>query len=402
MIGCVRTGKTAAYLSRFGHDVRVVTAREQGLPHRSLCVELPVGSVSATKWIGPRWVLDRLLGADTSPTRRNGEVKTKLIRFLRGIAYVPDPQVGWIPFAYKSGARLIRESRPDVIIASSGPPSSLIVASLLSKRFGIPWIGDLRDLWTENQNSPFPAWRKPLDSLIERRVLSSASGLVTVSQPLADRLAGFGPPVEVVLNGYDDAEYTDAPPPRAPSPVLRIVYTGTIYPQQSAAPLFEAVDKLGTLRDHVRIVFFGSPKSVVGDLAGVNGNGELLEVHPMVPRTVALQEQARADVLLHLVWNDPEQVGVYGAKIFEYLRARRPILAVGNGQNVTAKLVAERCAGLASTDSDQIAAQLRKWIEILRRGETIPALPESAGAGFSRLEQTRHLEAFMKRVARLA
>lgn len=402
MIGCVRTGKTAAYLSRFGHEVRVVTAREQGLPHRSLAVELPAGSVSETTWIGPRRVLDLMFGTESSPTRRNGELKTKLIRFLRGVTYFPDPQAGWIPFAYKSGARLIRESRPDVIIASSGPPSSLIVASLLSKRFGIPWVGDLRDLWTENQNFPFPAWRKPIDTLIERRVLSSAAGLVTVSAPLAKRLSGFGPPVEVVLNGYDEPEYSEPPVTRPASPVLRIVYTGTLYPQQSPAPLFEAVEKLGELRDHVRIVFFGSPASVVNDLPGVRRNADLVETHPMVPRTVALQEQAKADVLLHLVWNDPDQVGVYGAKVFEYLRARRPILAIGNSQNVTAKLVTERCAGLASTDADAIAERLRKWIEMLRNGEAIPPVPESASAGFSRLEQTRRLEAFIKRVARQA
>jgi glycosyltransferase involved in cell wall biosynthesis len=399
MIGCVRTGKTAAYLSRLGHEVRVVTAMEQGLPHRSLPIELPPGSVSATRWIGPRRLLDRVMTADPSPSGRSAFRET-MIRFLRGIAYLPDPQVGWIPFAYQRGAQLIRESRPDVIIASSGPASSLIVASLLSKTFGIPWIADLRDLWTGNHNYPFPAWRRPLDKLIERRVLSSAAGLVTVSGPLADRLSKFGVPVEVVLNGYDDAEYAEHPPLRAPSNVLRIVYTGTIYPQQSPVPLFEAIDKLGDLKARVRVVFFGSPESVVRGSVQATKIGELIEVHPMVPRPVALEAQAGADVLLHLLWNDPQQDGIYGAKIFEYLRARRPILAVGNRSNVAARLVTERSAGLATGDSEVIARQLWKWIEILSGGDSIPELPRDASKGFSRLDQTRLLESFMMRVAR--
>ena len=398
MIGCVRTGKTAAYLSRLGHDVRVVTAREQGLPHRSLPVELPANAVSATNWIGPRRILDGMTSRDPAPSRRNHGIAAKAIRFLRGVAYIPDPQVGWIPFAYPEGARLIRESRPDVIIASSGPPSSLIVASMLAKRFRIPWIADLRDLWTGNHNYPFPRWRKPFDKLLERRVLTSAAGLVTVSEPLAAQLRDFGVPVEVILNGYDEAEYPTSSPARLASPLLRIVFTGTIYPQQSPAPLFDAVAKLGSLRDHVRMVFVGSPESVVRQAATGKGIDHLIEVHPMVPRTKALEAQAEADILLHLVWNDPDQTGVYGAKIFEYLRAGRPILAVGYPGNVAAKLVSERKAGLSSADADAIADQLRAWIGIHATDGAVPATPKEASAGFSRLEQTRKLEAFVNRV----
>src|SRR5689334_18169923 len=129
MIGCVRTGKTAAYLSRFGHEVRVITARDQGLPFKSLPVEVPEGSVTATDWFGPRKLLDKVATTDPSPSRNRAGFKGMLVRFLRGVAYLPDPQVGWIPYAYRAGAKLIRQSRPDVIIASSGPQSSLIVAS---------------------------------------------------------------------------------------------------------------------------------------------------------------------------------------------------------------------------------------------------------------------------------
>ena len=398
MIGCVRTGKTAAYLSRFGHEVRVVTAREQGLPFRSLPVELPQGAVTTTEWVGPRRILDKLTTTDLSPSRNSVGLRAKLVRLLRGVAYLPDPQVGWIPYAYAAGSRLIRESRPDVILASSGPPSSLIVASLLSKRFGIPWIGDLRDLWSGNQNYPFPRWRRPVDRQIERRVLSSAAGLVTVSEPLARSLSAFGPPVSLVLNGYDEAEYGHTQRTRPPSTNLRIVYTGTLYPKQSPAPLFEAVSRLGALKGRVKLVFIGPPEAQVRATRHAEKIVEQIEVQSMGPRPIALAAQVDADVLLHLLFNDPEHTGVYGAKIFEYLRARRPVLAVGDTRNVTAQLVNERGAGVATSDPAVIENQIRDWLRQLEQNREIPPLPESVSAGFSREEQTRRLETFMTQV----
>jgi glycosyltransferase involved in cell wall biosynthesis len=119
----------------------------------------------------------------------------------------------------------------------------------------------------------------------------------------------------------------------------------------------------------------------------------------MVPRSAALAAQAEADVLLHLLWNDAEHTGVYGAKIFEYLRSRRPVLAVGaDTGNVTARLVTERGAGVATSDPAVIANKLREWIELLDAGKPIPATPANVSAGLSRLDQTKKFESFIKDV----
>lgn len=359
-------------------------------------VELPREAVTATHWIGVRKILDGIQ-ADATPSRAAADSPAgRITRLLRGLAYIPDPRAGWIPFAVREGSRLVRESRPDVIVASSGPASSLIVASLLSKRFKVPWVGDLRDLWVDNHDYPFPDWRRPFDRMLERRVLRSAAGLVTVSQPLASQLERFGRPVAVVLNGYDDADYvTDAPAP-VPSRILRIVYTGTIYRQQSPAPLFDAIRGLGKLASRVRMVFFGSPANALMPAAVAAGVDHLLEIRSSVPRVDALREQAAADVLLHLLWNDTSQPGVYGAKIFEYLRAGRPILAVGSTANVAAQLVIDRRAGLATGDVSRITSQLRDWIAAIDAGSGIPPITAEARKGFSRLEQTRVLERFLQ------
>lgn len=362
-------------------------------------MELDPVRVTATRWIGLRKVLDGFQTGATSHSPATGDgVSGMLKRLVRGLAYVPDPRGGWIPFAVREGSRLIHESRPDVLIASSGPASSLIVAALLGRRFGIPWVADLRDLWVDNHDYPLPEWRRSWDRVLEARVLRSAAGLVTVSEPLASRLTGFGRPVEIVLNGYDDEDYATVAAPRNSSDVLRIVYTGTIYRQQSPAPLFEAVRALKESSRRIRIAFFGSPADAIMPAAEESGVADLIEIHPAVPRAVALKEQQSADVLLHLLWNDITQPGVYGAKIFEYLRAGRPVLAVGSTANVSARLVTERRAGLATDQVPRISAQLEEWLGMKESGNGIPNIPEDAKAGFSRREQTRVLECFLRSV----
>ena len=368
---------------------------------RTLPVELEPGRVTATRWIGLRKVLDGFQSGATAHSSATVDgVSGILKRLVRGVAYIPDPRGGWIPFAVREGSRLIRDSRPDVLIASSGPASSLIVAAVLGRRFGIPWVADLRDLWVDNHDYPLPEWRRPWDRALEGRVLRSAAGLVTVSEPLASRLTRFGRPVEIVLNGYDDEDYprVTVAQPSNTSEVLRIVYTGTIYRQQSPAPLFEAVRALKESSRRIRIAFFGSPPDAIMPAAAQSGVTELIEIHPAVPRAVALKEQQSADVLLHLLWNDTSQPGVYGAKIFEYLRAGRPVLAVGSTANVSARLVIERRAGIATDQVPRITAQLEEWLRMKDSGNGIPNIPEEAKAGFSRREQTRVLERFLNSV----
>jgi glycosyltransferase involved in cell wall biosynthesis len=408
-IGCVRTGKTAKYLTKLGHDVRVISAREQDLPSASLPVEIPSDHVIYTYWFNPRRSLEHLFGrgrvgpwpegdgAAGAPSRRR--LAGELLRFVRA-AYFPDHQIGWVPFATRAATRLLRTWRPDVILASGGPASSLIAAHRVARRHRIPWVADLRDLWTDFHYYQHPAWRRHLEERVERRVLTSAAGLVTVSQPLADILERkFHRPTAVILNGFDPADYPQPSELSYRNGPLRIVYTGHVYAgRQTPAALFAALQRLGPAAQHVRVVFYGAIASLIRDEARRQGVEGLVEIHDAVPHHDVLKIQSEADVLLHLLWNDPNQNGVYNAKVFEYLGARRPILAVGYTENVAAQLIRERGAGATLNDPVQIATQIETWMRQKDATGTIPALPASVSAGLSREEQTKNLETFLTRM----
>lgn len=409
-VGAVRTGKIAEYLTRFGHDVRVVSAREQNVPTATLPLPLDSARVTYAGWWGPRRLVDLILGRGATLGDRNaagvqaddGSPRRGVARIAaaaKTLAYFPDAQIGWMPFALRAADVVTRNWRPDVIIASASPATSLLVAARLARRLGVPWIADLRDLWVANHAYDHPSWRRRVEERLERSVLRSAAGLVTVSAPLADSLREFGRPVAVVTNGFDPA---DAPPvtpsnSRAARATLEIVYTGTVYEgRQDPTPLFEAMARIGDPR--LRVRFIGSAPSMVRALAARAGVEEQVECAPSVPHADAIREQRDADALLLLLWNDPAQPGVFTTKIFEYLAARRPILGVGYPAGVAADLLRERDAGVVTDSADCLVPVLREWLVALDRGERIADLPPDVAAGLTREDQIRHLERFVREV----
>jgi hypothetical protein len=309
----------------------------------------------------------------------------------------PDGQIGWLPFAVRAAHQICRNWRPDVILGSALPMTSLLVAERVAKKHKVPWIAELRDLGVDGHNYGQPAWRRRIETFLERKSLSSAKGFITVSEPLAETLrASYGKPTAVVLNGYDPADYLGNVSPPTDDGPLRIVYTGMVYEgKQQVAPLFEALRALGALSARVRVSFYGRYLQSVATEASRMGVGRLVEIHPPVSHRESLGLQCQADVLLLLLWNAERQAGVYTGKLFEYIGARRPILAIGNDRNVAAQLIADRGAGVVLTNSAGILEQLRRWI-LQKQNQRFIAPPDpEAALGLTREEQTRKLEAFL-------
>jgi hypothetical protein len=398
-IGAVRAGKFARYLRDVGHDVRVLAG-----PARAplgLMLEIPESVVSRPM-------------LDPSPPRRAtvrsrvrehaeraGLTAGRPAKVLRDHLYaareIPDKQAGWIAPAVGLGRELMRDWRPDLIVASAPPYSGLIAASRLSEAHGIPFVAELRDPWSGNVYNDRPAWREWLDRRMERRFLRRAVALVAVSPVVArDLRVRYAQPVATVLNGFAPEDLTE-PPAQTTHDVLSIVYTGTIYEgHRDPSALFAAI---GTLpperRCQVRVVFYGPTERQVSALAAPYGLREQVAVMEPVNYRTSLERQAAADVLLLLQRNHPSDEGNLPAKVFEYLGARRPILLLGYERGVLAGMIRERDAGLVSNDPAAIAAQLHEWIGQVRTGG-VPALPEAASAGLSRAEQFAAYEAFLR------
>jgi glycosyltransferase involved in cell wall biosynthesis len=405
-IGAVRVGSTAAHLLELGHDVRVISARDQ-VVEPTLESRFPAERVVYTPWLDVNRPVSMALGG-RARTRQTGyavpagagSVVRGLGRMYKTMINFPDGRIGWLPYAARAGAATIGEWRPDLIFASGLPWTALIVARGLARRHGIPWVAELRDLWVDGPLYEYAGTRRRLESRLERAVLGSAAGLVTVSELLAQRLrARFSTPVADVLNGFDPEAYPPADPP-VPGP-LRIVYCGMIYEgKRDPTPLFRAIRLLGPLADQVRVSFYGRYMGGMEALVRREGVGAQVEVHEAVPHRESLRLQQEADALLLLMWDGPDVEGDYTGKFFEYVGAARPILALGPRSNVACRTILERGAGAVLQEPEAIAEQLRTWIAQKQATGTLPAPPPEAAEGFTRRDQTRRLEAFLAGIAR--
>lgn len=409
-IGAVRTGKTSKYFVSLGHKVRILTADNQALP-ACLPLELPESIVARTGWLHlgsqiKQWLIKRkTLKKSDKTDGQVGKIKEinifvlLLKKIYKSIFRFPDPQIGWFPYAIFEGRMILRDWKPDIIFASSMPYTSLLIANRLSKEFHIPWVAEFRDLWVDNHYREYGPLRNWIDSKIEKRTLQSASGLVTVSEPAAEVLRSKYPqPCVVITNGFDPDDFDSKAKPSNEGS-LKIVYTGSLYRgKRDPSNLFKAIESIGKEKEYVKVHFYGPNLDLVGDLARKYRCEANVEISDPIPYLESLKAQQQADILLLLLWNDPKEIGVFTGKLFEYLGARRPILAIGPSGNVASQTIMERNAGVVANDSETIAEHLKQWIKTKQRGVPIASPPEEAIRGFSRQEQAGKLAKFLEEI----
>jgi len=410
-VGAARVGNTSIQLAAAGHEVRVLSALSgvsgEGAQLAGLRLHrTPWHQVNAL----PKAVLaalsrrSRSASQATAPASVGGAEQPELKGAARvvqslytGLTNVPDETVGWVLPALQEGRRLLSTFRPDVIFASGAPFSAFVVAQSLARTAGCPWVAELRDLWVDNHYYRFAGWRKAIDRRIEAQLLSHAAGIVTVSEPLAETLrARYLPPVEVIIGGFDPASYPSEAAERSPE-VLRLLYAGRLYGERrDPRPLLQALSLLGDDASRVRLDFYLSAgQGYVRELAEQAGVGACVHVHEPRPHAEILKLETAADVLVLLLWNHPEERGVFTGKFFEYLGAKRPVLALAPDFNVAASTIAEHGLGLASLDPQQIAHWLRARLADKARGQH-PALSDEAVADFSRSKQVARLMTFLQ------
>jgi glycosyltransferase involved in cell wall biosynthesis len=426
-IAAVRLGKLAKYLTKAGHEVRVLTA--SGLPYApTLPVEIPEERIYRTGWSDINSFPSRLRGVVKRLLERGGKSAAagdkrslqldqnkppkgttyyggRLSKLYQLLFNIPDERIGWLPEARRQGLHLFEEWRPDAIFATAPPFTSLLIGYALSKATGIPLIVEFRDRWSDDPYYPPPWWRRRLEFWMERQILRQATALTTVSEPWAETYrARYGKPVTVIYNGYDPADQPNGGPsglsggwPECDR--LRIIHTGGIYRgRRDPSPLFDAISRDEDLKRRVRVDFYGLATDYVPALARHYGVESCIEIHARVEHAESIRQQRLSDVLLLMQMDSPLEQGNVPGKFFEYLGARRPILVLGWDQGVPATIVRQRGAGAATTDPEAIAEQLRAWLAAKQRDGCLPDLSEEVCAGFTHEEQAAHLETFLQDV----
>jgi glycosyltransferase involved in cell wall biosynthesis len=394
-IGALRVGKTAKHLHEMGHDLRVLTAVNT-LYANGLSVEIPSNKVICTKWFDVNkffyFIKNEKINSGLTVSNKNiyKGIRAHIYGFLRGsykyFLHRPDSVIGWLPYALYAGDKLFKDWTPDIIYASGAPYTSLLVAGILSTRYHIPWIAELRDLWSDNsyKRSDY------IERLIEKKVLSCASVLVTVSDALCNTLLNmYKQPCYVVKNAFDPEDMSDLPSPHFPKEKINITYTGLVYKgRQDPSILFHAISRSDILRNKLLVRFYGDSNEWVKDMADSYGIGENVLVFPSVSWVDSLIFQKASDILLFLTWNHPLEKGILSGKIFEYIGIGRPVITVGDYDDEATKIISDNLFGFSFHDPDSLSEFL---VDFIKKPYQLPTVAVVNREKYSRLHQVQKL-----------
>jgi hypothetical protein len=400
----------AKYLPEFGWEAVILTAALPGKPD-------PHFKVIETQYHDCLGFAKKPLKLD-SDSPLLAQVKNKLgvkserspldfiLATMGGIVAYPDPQKGWQRFAFEAGKDILRQQGIQAMISSSPPPTSHIIARKLKDEFKIPWVADFQDLWTQNYYYLYGPLRRVIERRLERNTLSTADMLVTASQPAADDLGNLHKQktVHSIPIGFDPAEVNTTPGKLTGK--FTITYTGNIYPgKQSPEPLFAALRDLITEKridaGDIEVRFYGIEAGWIDKQAKRYGLTGIVRQFGKVPREVALNKQRESQLLLLLKWNAASQGVTYPAKVFEYLAARRPILAVGGFPDVVDRLLIETKAGVSGqTNEDIKVLLLRLYQEYKSTGTVNYAGDEAETDKYSHREMAKKFASILDVIAR--
>lgn len=397
--GIQRTLRFVQHLPDLGWEPVVLSAHPIAYPRTShdLLPQLP----EQTR-------VERTLALDTA---RHLAIGGRYFGFLAR----PDRWRTWRMSAVPRALRLTRTIRFDAIWSTYPIATAHAIAADVQRSTGLPWVADFRDPMAQTGYPVDPKTWQSFAAIEQRTVPVAARSVYTTpsaARLYKDRFAQVSPDRMVVIeNGYDEESFVDAERSAGIAPetadTITLLHSGIVYPsERDPRALLRALACLKAERKvtpgRFRVRFRASEhEQLLRELAAEAGVLDLVEIAPPIPYQQALQEMMRVDGLVLLqASNCNEQIP---AKLYEYLRARRPILALTDSRGDTARALASSGV-LRLAPLDDAAAITQMLVDFIadRSGWLAWRANEDAVQRASRRSRASELARLLDAVAREA
>ena len=396
--GVQRPLKLATHLPELGIETHVLAPDDPQWVHRDEHLPMPtLAWVHRARYVGPR---GRRPAEELHGTRGLERYSRRLQ--LLGRRLLPDEGVPWNLTAVPAAIRLVRQEGIDVVLTTSPPGSVHLVGAAVRRTTGARWVADLRDSLVAHPHRDAERLlvraKEQGQHAIARLVASQADAVVAVSEAIAEEMRARGPRghVAAIANGsdfddFDGLEYHPSPDR------FRITHAGSFFGKRDPRPFLTALARV----DGVVARFVGDFRAADREWAA--GILDRMELVPYAPHRRSLELQRDSEALLLLIPDAGGRGrGVLSGKLFEYLAAGRPILAVVPPDGAAAELVRATGAGVvvAPDDVDGIARELQAMRDRWRAGALEPVtLGEEWRARVSRRARVQELARLLERVA---
>lgn len=379
-----------------GHEVHVLTTEKYSFDgSMDLQYDLSGFQTHVVSYLGGQ--RNKPAGKVDKKSVEKWEWLKKMSRRLRfGLGMFGDLRM----FAYsrlvKAGGKLLEAQHFDFVVSTYQPEVVHFVAHRLSRRFGVPWVADYRDLWFKDISGHAFKATSFLTGKVEQHMLKQACLVSTVSEGLSREMKErFGRDVYVCYNGYILSGVPDKGARAIKSEIKRVVYTGRVYRKlRDPSVLFRALGELKKaipdLGQSLAVDFYGYMDQWVHDLIKECGIEDCVHLHGVVSYQESLAAQKEADFLLFLDWMDEATEGVLTGKLFEYLGTGQPILSIGPSVTTEAAGIINRCrTGLVMVTEAEVHEFLERWLTVDEVAQVTP--DNSAVLTYSRDNQARAL-----------
>jgi glycosyltransferase involved in cell wall biosynthesis len=418
-IGVQRALSLAKYLPGCGFDVHVLKATNAGGPvldpdlvrqipasvkvHEAFTPEIPF-AIRQKLWARLTRGQDKpAVGAAQSAPGFSWK------RLLTGIAkrvMNPEPEILWVPFALRKARQIIRRHDIGFVMVTVPPFSALLVGTRLKREFpSLVLVSDFRDEWLsfylkdfDFQNSQ--ATRRKAER-IERESVEASDLVVAVNHSSRDEIRNryreqAEEKFQVVSNGYDPEVFDGIAPRKERSDRMIVTHVGTVYKTASPRYYLDALDSLPEeIRSKIETRFVG--RVAESERGLMEGRRSKVTVYGFIPQAEALRYMVETDYLLLTMTND---ISVPG-KVFEYMAARRPVLAIATPGSEIDRLLSETGAGMCAQPGsiEDVCRMLTAAFEGWRDGRAVIGGDDTAARRYERPSLVADYAALLREAA---
>ena len=375
--GVQRWLKFVKYLPQFGIEPQVFIPENPNYPimDDSLSREVSKSVKIHKKKIIEPYALAKLMAKKSTDKFSAGIITEsskqsklqQLMIYVRGNYFIPDARKFWVGPSINEIKKILDKEQIDTLI-TTGPPHSLHLIGLGLKKDNpkLQWIADFRDPWTSisyHEELKLTEASEKKHTELEGLVLQNADQLVVTSfSTQVEFRQKTSKPVHLITNGFDVRPNQESP---SLDEHFTFAHIGSLMKDRNPSNLWKVFSDLiqenKEFKAYFELDLIGQSAANVIDSIQKNELKDYLKITNYLPHQEALKKQERAQVLLLIEKNQEATKGIIPAKLFEYMSAKRPILAIGPKDWDVRKILEETNAGVAFDYTDEVA--IKTYIE---------------------------------------
>src|SRR5690554_1409231 len=377
--GVQRWLKFVKYLPDFDIEPIVYIPENASYPiiDEELCNEVNPEAEVLTQPIKEPYKIARLFSKKSTqnissgiiPDEKKQSLSEQLLLFIRGNFFIPDARIGWVKPSVEYLSEYIKINPVDIII-TTGPPHSLhLIGKQLKEQFNIPWIADFRDPWTTigyHKKLKLTNSATQKHKTLEKEVLNKADRILVTSPSTKKNFEQITQqPIDVITNGYDIEHIEKKPLDKK----FTIAHIGSLLSDRNPRVLWKALAELiknnPDFKQDFELKLAGKVSTQILNTLEEFKLSPYVNNMGYISHQQAITEQRTSQVLLLLEIDSEETRAIIPGKLFEYMAAERPILAIGPEKSDAEALIKQTNTGqyFCYDEKDRIAECTEKMYQ---------------------------------------